>query len=343
MLLKRILLFSITAFLFHTAAAQKRQNVYFYKNNGEEVFSKDSADFIRVIQEPDSAALNYNLLEFYTDGKTKTLGTVSSFHPELKYEGQLISYFPSGKKHSVSNYQNNKLTGPTYVFFENGRLYKTYELKMLTPKKNEPYAQWADTLIILQADSTGHVMVKNGNGHLTEQVSLFKGALIEGDYKDGLKHGLWTMKSNDGTYSYKEEYADGKFISGESEHKGIKSTYKTLNELPTMKGGIQTFYAYLRRNIRYPREAHRDNIEGKVFLSFIVETDGSLTNIKVERGLHPSLDPEAIRVLEGSPKWIPGKIHGFPVRIKFNIPISFSLSTPNFPPQPDNKYNKIGF
>lgn len=333
MLLKRILLFSIITFLFNIASAQKKQNVYFYKNNGKEVFSKDSADFIRIIQEPDSGALYFNLIELYPDGKKKTLGSVASFLPRLKYEGQLISYYPNGKRQRVARYENNKLIGPTYLYFANGVLHKTFEIKVFTPEKNKPFTHWADTLVMHQADSTGRVMVENGNGHITEQITLFKGTLVEGNYKDGLKHGFWSMKSNDGAYSNKEEYAEGKFISGESELKGIKSTYKTLDEMPTMKGGIQNFYNYLKRNIRYPTDAHRDNIEGKVFLSFNVEIDGSLSNIKVERGLHPSLDAEALRVLKGSPKWIPGRMRGLPVKVKFNIPVSFSLSNaPMFTP-----------
>lgn len=336
---KKCLLLIISGALFHTVSAQKRQNVYFYKNNGKEVSTKDSADFIRVIQEPDSGALYFNLIELYPDGKRKTLGSVSAFLPRLKYEGQLINYYPSGKRQRVANYQNNQLTGPSYLYFENGKLHKTFEIKALTPEKNKLYTHWADTVVTYQADTSGRVMIENGNGHVTMQIPSFNGALLEGDYKDGVKHGSWTMKSNDGICSYKEEYANGKFISGESEKAGIKSMYKAIDELPTMKGGIESFYGYLKRNIRYPADAYRENIQGKVFLSFTVEHDGSLTNIKVERGLHPSLDAEATRILKSSPRWIPGKQHGFPVRVKYNIPISFSLN--NYPamPQPDNRFN----
>lgn len=339
MLLKNYLLFIVIAGIVNTSAAQKRQNVYFLKNDNREVFNKDSADFIRIIQEPDSGEVNFNLLEFYPDGKKKIHGTVSSFLPRLKYEGQLISYYPSGKRLSVANYQNNKLIGSTYVYFENGKLYKTYEIKVALPEKNKPYTHWADTLIMYQADTTGRVLVENGNGHVTEPISSYNGALLEGDYKDGYKHGTWTMKSNDGISSYKEAYANGKFISGENELNGIRSTYKTIEEMPTMKGGIEQFYYYLKRTVRYPADAQRDNIQGKVYLSFIVELDGSLTDIKITRGVHPSLDDEAQRVVKRSPKWIPGKVHGFPVRAKFNIPISFSLSGANFFPQPDNRFN----
>jgi len=340
MFFKKVLIALVLTCICSKISAQKRQNVYFYKNNNKEVFSKDSADFIRIIQEPDSGALYFNLIEAYPDGKKKTLGTVSSFLPRLKYEGQLINYYPNGKKQRVANYRENALTGPMYYYHENGTLSKTVEIKAKIPEKGKPYTNWADTLVIYQADSTGHVMVENGNGHVTMQVASFNGALVEGDYKDGIKHGSWSMKSNDGIYSYKEEYANGKFISGESEKAGVKSTYTTVDEMPTMKGGISSFYSYLKRNIRYPADAYRDNVQGKVYLSFTVEPDGSLTNIKVERSLHASLDEEAKRILTSSPKWIPGKQHGFPLRVRFNIPISFSLSnSPGGMPQHGNSFN----
>lgn len=218
------------------------------------------------------------------------------------------------------------LVGKAYYYFENGLMWKTIELKAPTSNTVLVTNPSMDTLLNYQADSIGRVMVENGNGHLIEQTSDFTGAMLEGDYKDGLKHGIWTMKTHSGLYWYKEEYANGKFVSGESEMNGIISKYDSVDELPTMKGGIERFYNYLNRSIRYPSDAMRDNVQGKVFLSYVVERDGSLTNIKIERKLYPSLDAEAFRVLSACPKWIPGKQHGFPVRVKFNIPVSFTLS-----------------
>lgn len=81
--------------------------------------------------------------------------------------------------------------------------------------------------------------------------------------------------------------------------------------------------------MKYPAEAVKNNVQGKVFLSFVVEMDGSLTNIKVERRLGSGTDEEAVRVLEESPKWIPGMQNGRPVRVKYNIPISFALNKTN--------------
>ena len=99
-----------------------------------------------------------------------------------------------------------------------------------------------------------------------------------------------------------------------------------IDQQPTFQGGMDKFYEYLSKSVKYPKEAVANKIEGKVFLSFIVEKDGALSNINVDKKLGSGLDEEAVRVLAASPKWIPGKIAGKPVRVKYNIPINFALS-----------------
>lgn len=102
--------------------------------------------------------------------------------------------------------------------------------------------------------------------------------------------------------------------------------FVSLETQPSFPGGMDKFYQYLGKAVKYPAEAQKNNIQGKVFLSFTVEKDGTLSDIKVEKKLEPSLDAEAIRIVKASPKWIPGKQEGKPVRVKYNLPISFSLS-----------------
>ncbi|RAJ28147.1 energy transducer TonB [Pedobacter cryoconitis] len=101
--------------------------------------------------------------------------------------------------------------------------------------------------------------------------------------------------------------------------------FVNLEVQPSFPGGIDKFYSYLSKAIRYPELAQEANVQGKVFVSFIVEKDGALTDIKVERKLGAGTDEEAIRVLKASPKWTPGIQNGRKVRVKYNIPISFSL------------------
>ncbi|SMC84529.1 energy transducer TonB [Pedobacter africanus] len=102
--------------------------------------------------------------------------------------------------------------------------------------------------------------------------------------------------------------------------------FRALEVQPDFPGGMDKFYKYLSKAIRFPAAAQEANISGKVFLSFIIEKNGTLTDIKVERKLGYGTDEEAVRVLTGSPKWMPGIQNGKAVRVKYNIPINFSLA-----------------
>nr|WP_068887733.1 TonB family protein [Pedobacter panaciterrae] len=102
--------------------------------------------------------------------------------------------------------------------------------------------------------------------------------------------------------------------------------FVSLDQQPSFPGGMQQFYEYLKKSVKYPQEAQKNRIEGKVYLSFIVETDGELSDITVMRGVGSGLDEEAVRVIKESPKWIPGVQNNKKVRVKYNIPIAFHLS-----------------
>lgn len=94
---------------------------------------------------------------------------------------------------------------------------------------------------------------------------------------------------------------------------------------PEPVGGISAFYAYVAENMEYPNRARRMNIEGRVFIEFVVEKEGSLTDIKVAKGIGGGCDEEAIRVISQAPKWNPGKQRGRAVRTRMVMPIVFKL------------------
>lgn len=91
-------------------------------------------------------------------------------------------------------------------------------------------------------------------------------------------------------------------------------------------GGLAGFYKYIQQNLRYPAEAHKKGIQGKVFVEFVIETDGSVSNVKVIRGIGGGCDQEAQRVIRNSPKWNPGKNdNGELMRQRMELPITFKL------------------
>ena len=91
-------------------------------------------------------------------------------------------------------------------------------------------------------------------------------------------------------------------------------------------GGMSAFYGYLKKNLKYPSKARRMGIDGNVYMSFVVERDGNLTNIKVLKGIGAGCDAEATRVLQEAPRWKPGKQRGKPVRQRIQMPIRFMLN-----------------
>jgi TonB family protein len=102
--------------------------------------------------------------------------------------------------------------------------------------------------------------------------------------------------------------------------------FVSIEKQPEFPGGIAKFYKYLGGSIKYPKMAQENNVQGKVFLSFIVEKDGTLSDVQITRGLGSGTDEEAIRVLKESPKWNPGISNGQPVRVKYNINVNFTLN-----------------
>ena len=101
--------------------------------------------------------------------------------------------------------------------------------------------------------------------------------------------------------------------------------HQVCEEMPEFPGGMAECMKWLGKNINYPTEAKEKGTQGRVIIQFVVEKDGSITEAKVARGVDPLLDAEALRVINSSPKWKPGKQGGQPVRVKYTIPVAFKL------------------
>ena len=107
---------------------------------------------------------------------------------------------------------------------------------------------------------------------------------------------------------------------------GVVSDFSALEVMPIPYGGASAWSKFLRKNLRYPDMAIDQHIQGKVWVSFIIEADGTLSHFKVERGVGYGLDEEALRVLKMAPAWKPGIQNGHPVRVQYTIPINFQLT-----------------
>ena len=101
--------------------------------------------------------------------------------------------------------------------------------------------------------------------------------------------------------------------------------FDVVEQMPSFPGGPSALMKYLSENVKYPVVAQENGVQGRVVVSFVVEKDGHITDVKVVRSVDPSLDKEAARVVKSMPSWIPGKQNGSAVRVKYNVPVSFKL------------------
>ena len=101
--------------------------------------------------------------------------------------------------------------------------------------------------------------------------------------------------------------------------------FDVVEQQPSYPGGMGALNQWLSSNIKYPVMAAENGIEGRVIVQFVVERDGSVSGVHVVRGVDPSLDKEATRVVSMMPKWIPGKQNGSAVRVKYTVPVTFRL------------------
>lgn len=102
--------------------------------------------------------------------------------------------------------------------------------------------------------------------------------------------------------------------------------YDVVEQMPSFPGGISGLRTYLNQNIRYPAEAQENCVQGRVVVSFVVGKDGHISDVTVLRSVDPSLDKEAVRVVRNMPRWTPGKQGGEPVKVRYNVPVSFRLN-----------------
>jgi protein TonB len=115
--------------------------------------------------------------------------------------------------------------------------------------------------------------------------------------------------------------------TNESEEKKevANKVFDVVEQMPSFPGGNEALMKFLQENVKYPVVAQENGVQGRVVVSFVVERDGSITDVKVVRSVDPSLDKEATRVVKSMPHWIPGKQNGAAVRVKYNVPVSFRL------------------
>jgi protein TonB len=135
--------------------------------------------------------------------------------------------------------------------------------------------------------------------------------------------GAFTVEGNDETAEVK--HVEEKIAEPEPVKEEETKVFDVVEQMPSFPGGPSALMQYLSSNIKYPVVAEENGVQGRVVCTFVVEKDGSITDVRVVKSVDPSLDKEAVRVVKCMPKWIPGKQNGSGVRVKYTVPVTFRL------------------
>jgi protein TonB len=145
-------------------------------------------------------------------------------------------------------------------------------------------------------------------------------------YKHGLREGALLKFWPNSLKMREEVYHADTLVSGHCYmQSGVEVPYFPVEKMAEFPGGMNALYAYLVDNIKYPEKARRKGIEGRVRIKFVIQVDGSVADLKVQKSVEPLLDAEALRVVANMPHWIPGQQEGKNVKVQFVLPITFSL------------------
>lgn len=218
-------------------------------------------------------------------------------------------------KKTISKFVKSRLSGKQYNWYEDGN--PKSEIEYLENQKEIP----SDSKINQYWNAEHIHKVIDGTGNYEDSN---EGFFISGSIKDGFHEGNWKGRRKKPNYTFVESNKNGKLISGISiDSSNVEHIYKKAYQNPAPTKGMNNFYSYIGKSMRIPNAA-RNTVFGKIYLTFVIETDGSIVETKIIKGLGYGLNEEAIRVLKNYKEWAPGVMRGIPVRVLYSLPITIA-------------------
>jgi TonB family protein len=329
-MLKKILILLLCLISFHVARANSIDTLtFFLKKSGQIVKTKDSADFYRIILPPDSSLDKdlYRVFEYYPNGKLKAAATSLTQAADLVLDGTYIEYFINGTRKKTVILKNGRFNGIETEYYPNGKLYDIIDIKDFSDRYYPGYRPGSIDNYKIQMielrDSIGKLLVSNGNGYVLVFDEDFKKIIEEGNIKNSKSEGEWRgLIADSGRFIctfHKNELKSGISYMKSGHH----YNFKNFDERAVFSDGDAAFYSFIKKNLQYPESARKRKISGSVKVGFDVETDGTLINITVEKGLMKSMDDEALRVIRLSPLWYPATKYGAPLCTHRSVFVDF--------------------
>ncbi|GAB3710632.1 hypothetical protein GCM10027592_47500 [Spirosoma flavus] len=291
--------------------------------------------------------------EKYSSPSCKSCQMVGNQNRKKQWQGDVFVLDDAGRRIRQTYYDEGRPTNTDITYHPNSLIFekevdtgeKVNSLKwysngqiarIKTLTKPKSFANGTLEQIVAIWDSTGQQTVIDGNGNVTLQEQVVSNIdttkytifVEKGSYAAGVKQGIWKGYYADGSFFYEETYDKGAFQNGKSKsNQGDTLRYTQLEQAPEFQGGMNELGRFLATNLKYPPDAQRAGVQGRVFVSFIVCADGTLCNYEVLKGVRPDVDQEALRVVqEMNGRWKPGFQRGKAVRAKFNLPINFNIN-----------------
>ncbi|MDW3194848.1 MAG: TonB family protein [Cytophagales bacterium] len=241
----------------------------------------------------------------------------------VKYwrNGVCTTYHANGRKKLEGSYKNGIPVGEFSEWYSNGKQKGKYQYENMEEQKN-PYDH--EYRVISFFDRNGKQLVENGAGRYFERTDDSKG---NGRVTLGYKNGRWTgyFEVEGETFEYEEFYRNGQLEYGIStDSKKQTERYKELHVLPKFREGIQSFYIFVGRHVRYPKSARRVGITGNVYVMFTVDEEGSTTDLKIAKSLQEDCDAQALKAVDKADHFTPAYYRGRKVKLRMVMPILFT-------------------
>lgn len=291
-----------------------------YIDSLDNIGNEKNFKYIRVVKDFNENKALYDI-EFYNRyGKIVKQGKTSN-KLDIILEGTCVSFYENGKRKKIETFTGNRKNGKQYEWYENGNIKLESEVEIGTKMNN------SITRIINYWNENNEQKVTNGEGEYEEiEVSETKNGRLEilltakGLIKDFLKEGTWIGECKSPRLYFTEKYNHGKFISGTSiDSLKVERTYTEIETSPIPKKGRESFYAYIYNNYKKPLI---NGLEGSLHLSFVIEKDGTINDIKILKHIGFGTGEEAVRLLIEYGPWTPGKLRGIPARTTRYLPLN---------------------
>lgn len=322
--MRKIALISLLYLLtFAFSYAQVNIQTLYTKNN-KVTKELDKAYYARLVSIPDQNTKDTLVEEFYlSNNALKLQGKVTNISG-TKFKGKKYEMFENGNLKSEQMYSNHSEQIDTaFYYHQNGKIKSILYYPFTIDKKGRYKIE--EPLYLAYVDSTGKILLKNGNGFAVSDEYVYE----EGNYLNHKKEGAWKGHFSGKKYTFVETFKEGKLISGiTTDSIGHQTPYDSItgSKEPTYPGGISALMQFIGQNYNYPAEALHSGTNGVVEIEFVVDKGGEPRDFKIKRDLGYGTGEAGIKVLKRMKKWTPGYQRGIPVNVSYLIPIRLNTA-----------------